>query len=328
MRGDLPAALRTGLEALVAAFPGRDLAAASTRLSEHYRSGRGTRLPAPVDVAAYAVARMPATYAACAHALSEAAARASFAPRTLLDIGAGPGTATWAAAEAYPSLQAARLVDSHPGMVSAGKALARHGTGMVATAEWIATDLAGLRPDLAADLVIASYALNELSVTDAIQAAAQLYNRCGGLLVLVEPGSKSGFAMLAKVRSALVSAGGRIVAPCPSDGPCPMADPDWCHFSARLPRLRAHKAAKSADAPFEDEPFSYLVVARPGIAIRPAEGRVLRRPHSAKPGTTFSLCTPAGLETRFVASRDREAHRLSRRLVWGDAMPPANGKAS
>ncbi|KAF0124839.1 MAG: hypothetical protein FD152_2902 [Xanthobacteraceae bacterium] len=328
MTSELPAALRSGLEALAASFPGRDLAAASARLSADYHSGRGSRLPAPVDVAAYAIARMPATYAACAYALAEATTRASFAPRTVLDIGAGPGTATWAAVEAYPSLEAARLVDSHPGMISTGRTLAAHATGVLSTAEWIAADLAGLAPGLKADLVVASYALNELGAAEATRLATELYGRCTGLLVLVEPGSKGGFAVLAGARGALVAEGGRLAAPCPADGPCPMTDPDWCHFAARLPRLRAHKAAKSADVPFEDEPFSYLVVARPGIVVHPAEARILRRPQAAKPGTTFALCTPAGRETRFVPSRDRGAHRLTRRLGWGDAMPSANGETS
>ncbi len=328
MSGELPAALRSGLEALAATFPGRDLAAASAHLSADYRSGRGTRLATPVDVAAYAIARMPATFAACAHALSEASNRAAFVPRTLLDIGSGPGTAAWAAVEAYPSLEAVRLLDSHPGMVATGRGLAAHATGVLSTAEWIGADLRSLPPDLKADLVVASYALNELSAAEASRQAAELYARCGGLLLLVEPGSKAGSAVVGAARTALISAGGRIVAPCPADGPCPMADPDWCHFAARLPRLKAHKAAKSADVPFEDEPFSYLVVARPGISIRPAAARILRPPRAGKPGTNYALCTPAGIETRFIATRDREAHRLTRRLAWGDAMPPAKGEAS
>ena len=326
MSSELPAALRSGLEALAASFPGRDLAAASARLTADYRAGRGTRLPSPVDVAAYAIARMPATYAACTHALAEASARADVMPRSILDIGAGPGTATWAASEAFPSIEAARLVDSHAGMTSVGKRLATYSSGVLSAAEWVSADLAGLPSDVTADLVIASYALNEAAIDKVPRIAADLFQRSTGLLVLVEPGSKAGFAVIAAARSALVAAGGRIVAPCPSDGVCPMSEPDWCHFAERLPRLRAHKAAKGADVPFEDEPFSYLVVARPGLVIRPATARILKPPRAQKPGTSFSLCTPAGIATRFVAARDREAFRATRRLGWGDAIPPDHGE--
>lgn len=325
MSGELPAALRSGLEALAAAHPARELAAASARLSADYRAGHGSRLPTPMDVAAYAIARMPATYAACALALSEASSRAACTPRSILDIGAGPGTATWAAVDAYPTIEAARLVDHHPGMVDVGRTLASHASGALSAAEWIAAELTQLPAGLTGDLVVASYALNELGLDAAGRIAVDLYDRSAGLLVLVEPGSKAGFAGLAAARTALIAAGGRMVAPCPADHPCPLTDPDWCHFSARLPRLRAHKAAKAADVPFEDEPFSYLVVARPHVVIHPAAARILRPPQVAKPGTTFALCTPGGLDSRFVAVRDREAHRLTRRLGWGDELPSTPG---
>ena len=62
--------------------------------------------PTATDALAYALARMPATYAAVAaglNALSEI--KPDFAPATLLDVGAGPGTATWAAAEILLALQ-------------------------------------------------------------------------------------------------------------------------------------------------------------------------------------------------------------------------------
>ncbi|WP_214403373.1 hypothetical protein, partial [Escherichia coli] len=64
MSGELPPQLRAGLEALAADHPGRALGEASARLTGNYRGGRGTQLATPVDLAAYAVARMPATYAA------------------------------------------------------------------------------------------------------------------------------------------------------------------------------------------------------------------------------------------------------------------------
>ena len=42
-----------------------------------------------------------------------ARSRPDFAPASLLDVGAGPGTASWAAAEAFPSLQAFTLLDAN-----------------------------------------------------------------------------------------------------------------------------------------------------------------------------------------------------------------------
>ncbi len=63
---------------------------------------------------AYALARMPATYAAIAAALNALCElRPDLAPHTLLDIGAGPGTASWAATEAFSSLTSFALADDN-----------------------------------------------------------------------------------------------------------------------------------------------------------------------------------------------------------------------
>lgn len=52
---------------------------------------------------AYAVARLPSCYAAAHRIFKELAVRyPGFEPKTLLDFGAGPGTATWAAQEVCP----------------------------------------------------------------------------------------------------------------------------------------------------------------------------------------------------------------------------------
>ena len=57
---------------------------------------------------------MPATYAAVTASLNALGEiTPDFAPNSLLDVGAGPGTATWAAAEAFPSLQAFTLLDAN-----------------------------------------------------------------------------------------------------------------------------------------------------------------------------------------------------------------------
>ncbi len=325
MRADLPPALRAALDRLAGRFGGRDLAAASQRLTADYRAGRGSRLPAPVDLAAYAIARMPATYAACAAALGEAAARVFLAPHTLLDVGCGPGTASWAAAEIFPDLVRATLVDAHAGMTALGRDLAAEGPAVLAEADWQAGRLEAVAP-ASADLVVASYALNELKPGAVADAARRLYAAARGMLVLIEPGTPAGFAVIAAARTALMTGGARIAAPCPGEGACPIIAPDWCHFSARLPRLRAHKAAKSADVPFEDERYAYLVAARPHLQTQAASARILRPPHADKAATTFTLCTGAGLTRRVIASRDRDAHRLTRRLGWGDSFPSEGPK--
>src|ERR1043166_10274342 len=104
---DLPAELKAALEAKLKGFSRGDAAARSAAISKNYRDGGGSgTIRSETDALAYALARMPATYAAVTAGLNALCeARPEFAPKTLLDIGAGPGTASWAAAGTFPSLQ-------------------------------------------------------------------------------------------------------------------------------------------------------------------------------------------------------------------------------
>ena len=80
-----------------------DAAERAAAISKTYRDGgNSAAIRSETDALAYALARMPATYAAdiaSLNALCEI--RPDFAPTSLLDVGAGPGTASWAAAEAF-----------------------------------------------------------------------------------------------------------------------------------------------------------------------------------------------------------------------------------
>src|ERR1700731_2357212 len=109
----LPADLRAALDAKLESLSRDDIAARAAQISKILPDGGNSRaIAAPADALAYALVRMPATYAAvtaCLNALAEV--RPDFAPISLLDVGAGPGTASWAAAETFSSLQNFMLLD-------------------------------------------------------------------------------------------------------------------------------------------------------------------------------------------------------------------------
>ena len=97
---DLPIKLQSALETLVSGYAKEKLEKDARAISEAYRlrTGEGKRLlTAEGEAAAYAAARMPATYAAAYFALSEAIEASGLHPETMLDCGAGTGAVTFAA---------------------------------------------------------------------------------------------------------------------------------------------------------------------------------------------------------------------------------------
>jgi ribosomal protein RSM22 (predicted rRNA methylase) len=319
---ELPPALRAAIERALEGRPRAGLAERAARTSAAYREGQGSAgaIRDADDALAYALTRLPATYAACRAALSAAADRLpGFAPCTLLDVGVGTGAASWAALEVWPGIGAAAWLDASRPFLDLCRGLSAEGPEALRDASGRIGDISTDVELTSSELVTASYVLAEVAPARQADAVARLWGACTSVLALVEPGTPAGYARLMAARTQLIARGAAIVAPCPHDGACPLTPPDWCHFAVRLPRSRDHRQVKGVALPFEDEKFAYLIVARPSVALRPAAARVLALPRAGKPGIALKLCTPAGLDQRIVARRDKAAHAAARRLGWGDA---------
>jgi len=321
---DLPAPLRAALDRALEGMPRKGLAERAARTSQAYRAGLPSAgvIREADDALAYALTRLPATYAACSAVLAEAARTApGFAPKSLLDAGSGTAAASWAACAVWPGAEAATWLDASPPFLALAAQLAAGGPAALRAADARRADLTSGGPWPRADLVIASYALAEIAPDRQASIVSELWNACEGMLALVEPGTPAGHARILAVRNALIAAGATVVAPCPHAEACPLIGEDWCHFSVRLPRSRDHRLAKGAEVPFEDERFSYLVAARPGIAAIPPRPRVLAPPRVGKPGIALKLCGVDGaVEQRLISKRDKPAYAATRRLGWGDVL--------
>lgn len=315
---DLPAALRAALEARLQGVSRNAAAERAAAISRTYRDGGGsTVITSEADALAYALARMPATYAADIASLNALRdIRADFAPTSLLDVGAGPGTATWAAAEAFPSLQSFTLLDANDALRKLALDLAGDSGREIAYQRGEARAL--LAKAEATDLVVASYVIGEMSEAERTSLAALMWEKTRDTLLVIEPGTPAGYARIMALRELLIAAGAHVAAPCPHDGPCPLAPPDWCHFAQRLQRSRAHKQVKGAEVPFEDEKFAYVALTR--AAIPRPHSRMLAQPAVGKVEVIAKLCTPDGLEMARVPRRDKAGYAEARRWRWGDAV--------
>jgi ribosomal protein RSM22 (predicted rRNA methylase) len=313
----LPELLKAASEALLYGVSRKELAAHARAISTQYRNGIGSSaaVTREQDVLAYIAARLPATYAVAASVLEQVRDVApDFAPRTLLDVGAGPATASWAACETWPALGHLTLTDSNAQFLSFARRLAP-----ARPADFLARDV--VRDTLPnAELVIASFVLAEIAAASLGPVTAKLFAASDDVLVLIEPGTPAGFERLRAARAQLIEQGAHILGPCTHANACPIIAPDWCHFSQRLPRSRDHMAAKSASVPYEDERYAWLAVSRARRSGFAGQARVLAPRKDAKPGITLKLCTPDGLENRFVPRRDRDAFAALRRADWADVV--------
>jgi ribosomal protein RSM22 (predicted rRNA methylase) len=317
---DLPAELKAALEARLHGLSRNEAAERAARISQTYRGGgTSAAIKSEADALAYALARMPATYAAVTASLNALGEiRPDFAPENLLDVGAGPGTATWAATEAWPSLKRFTLLDANGALRELALDLGR-GSPRLRDIDYRHHEatfaLAGAE---AADLVVASYLIGEMDDAARGSLAALMWAKTRDTLLVVEPGTPAGYARIIALRRQLIGLGAHVAAPCPHDGTCPLQPPDWCHFTQRLQRSQAHKQIKGAELPFEDEKFSYVALTRTPVASRPA--RVLAQPVVSKVEVTAKLCTSEGVEMARVPRRAKEDYARARRWRWGDAV--------
>jgi len=314
---ELPPALAAGIDELVESANRARLEAAARRLSNAYRAEAGGRVARSAeDAAAYAAYRAPATYAAVAAVLSQfRLQRPEWRPRSLLDVGAGPGVASWAALAAWPSLERVTLVEAEPELAALGRRLAALGVRALADADWVVGDVTDAAGSF--DLVLASYVLNELEEERLAEVVAGLWARTADALVVVEPGTTTGYRRALAARSLVLAGGGSTLAPCPHDAPCPLVVPDWCHFAVRLPRGEAHRAVKAVSRGFEDEKFSYAALTR--SPARRAAARIIRPLQIRSGHVQLELCEPAGIRAAIVSKRDRDLYRRARKSAWGDA---------
>jgi ribosomal protein RSM22 (predicted rRNA methylase) len=324
METDLPPDLQAGLDRLTHGMSRRLLGRQAISISQAYRSGAASAhaIRSRDDALAYSLARLPATFAAAASVLDALkSVSPDYSPRTLIDIGAGPGTASWAAVGCFPDLTGVRLVDENDHFRHlALELLAFSAVRALREADYRKAGVRQLPATMEpADLVIASYFVGELPTDELISNTDVLWSRTLDILVVIEPGTPAGFARIRRLRSHLIAQGACVICPCPHDLECPLAGDDWCHFSRRLNRSRDQRQVKGASLSFEDEKFSYVALSRRKPALR-ATARVLAPPRVTKGVITSKLCTADGLVSDAVARRDWHAYKLRKNWRWGDAV--------
>lgn len=274
----------------------------------------------PEEQRSYLATRMPATFAACSRIIEILQNEiVDFKPRTILDLGAGPGTATLAAVLKFPTIESTELVERERYFLSSAEKFIK------AFSEEIKFDanISDISKDYKsgnAELVIASYSLNEIPESSFENFIHSTWKATETLLVIVEPGTINGFSNIIKARAQLLQLGGYVVAPCPHALPCPLTGNNWCHFRVRFNRSKIHKSVKDASLNYEEEPFSFVVFSKKQLPL-PSGDRIIGFPRKEKGFATFDVCSRTGKREKLkLLKRNKEAYSAARKLTWGDKL--------
>lgn len=237
----------------------------------------------PEAALAYVAHRFPGAYASNFRVMHELKVRCGdFQPKSMLDYGCGPGPSIAAASELWTGFERVVGIDPSKHMAQLAQYLladfveqqrARNPAmaSTPATVQWQSSLYEQpTGPGHGFDLITVSYVQMEIRGQPSRDMLIKnLWNRLnpGGVLVLIERGTPTGFRFMHHTRELFLEEVGvehfHFVAPCSHEGMCPMAltGRDWCHFGQRLYRLPHQAYCKGSRSRFlEEEKFSFLAI--------------------------------------------------------------------
>jgi SAM-dependent methyltransferase len=282
----------------------------------------------PKLLGAYLLFYWPVSYAQAREVLGEIPR-----PRSVLDLGSGPGPLAFAALDAGAS--EATCADRSKAALNLARELATEAEEALGFREWDLQKMAK-PPDGQFDLIAMGHVVNELfgQGSAAIEKRAALVELClaqvkkGGTALVIEPALRETSRALLQVRDKLVGKGFAVRAPCMWRGNCPalIKETDWCHGERnwRMPAL-VEQIARGATLHKEALKMSYLALAPKGEdwpALPPGRlFRIVSEPLEGKGRHRYIGCGPEGR----VGLALQEKHRTPEnekffRLYRGDVI--------
>jgi ribosomal protein RSM22 (predicted rRNA methylase) len=319
----IPTSLQMAIDQVTQSLGLRQLMEAREELTKRYREPRAGSQLITTDAQrqAYVISRLPATYAAIQATLSAIQERAHLAIKSVLDLGAGPGTGMWAMCENFSEVEKVTLFEKDLALLTIGKQLAQFSEQIaIRLADWQEVDLEKLSDLPAHDCILLSYSIGELNPQKIEPFIDLCWKSAKQLLLIVEPGTPAGFERIRLIRRQLIDRGAHLIAPCPHHLACPMEGGDWCHFAARIERSSRHRQLKGGSLGYEDEKFSYVAATK--IPFPLPASRILRQPLRHSGHIVLKLCTPEGVQYPTVSKKMGALYKQARKAEWGDTFPP------
>lgn len=298
----------------------KDIDDNAKEISKKYRANDndGKRLVTKQNEAiAYALSRMPATYESVTNCIKNIFENNKFDIKTILDVGAGTGAATWAAYNFFEDKKFLCL-ERESEMINIGKKLMQDAP-IKKYIEWKQFDIIENNIKGKFDLVIVSYMMNELPKDKIDIAIEKLWNATSKVLLVLEPGTPKGYSNIINIRELLLKSEANIIAPCTHHNKCLIQDNDWCQFTCRVQRSKIHKRLKDGTSPYEDEKFSYIAVSK-SECIK-AKNRILRHPIINKGFSEFKVCNADGIIKNVkLSKKDGILYKEAKKKSSGDSL--------
>jgi SAM-dependent methyltransferase len=320
----------------------REVGAAVARLSRGLTRERELAGARYMDeeklLGAYLLFYWPVSYLQARGTISELPSR----PRSVLDLGSGPGPMAFAALDAG----AAEVIaaDRSARALATARRLSADAGEPLGTREWNPTKarpLSELAPGKRFDLVTMGHVVNELFPgPDADARRVALLEEAlgllapGGSLLVVEPALRDTSRALLRLRDLLLARGVPVRAPCLFRGACPalLRETDWCHAERAIePPPLVAQLGKAAGLRKEAVKMSYLVLAPKGEAwAEPPPGRVFRivsEPLPSKGRLRYMGCGPEGRVGLSLQEKHlTDANRRFESLLRGDVVEVTGGE--
>jgi ribosomal protein RSM22 (predicted rRNA methylase) len=139
------------------------------------------------------------------------------------------------------------------------------------------------------------------------------------MVLIIEPGTPSGFNNIIQARDKLIEKGFSTIAPCTvSNGFCPLRGPetDWCHFVERVDRSRIQRHLKNGVLGYEYEKYSYLLMSKCPIHL---DGkRIISRPNYTKHSVSFDICSEKSSHIVVTKRENKDKFKILRKSIRGD----------
>lgn len=317
---EIPKTLESAIEEEITNIKISELKEEAKQLSYRYMNKTRTGesfITSELQAITYSIIRMPATYGAVTTALKNCLELIDINIETLLDVGAGTGSATWATSNLI-NLKNVTCIERESYMQRLGSKL-MDSNELLKDVTWISKDILKNPILEKADLVIASYMTNELLDEERINVLNQLINATNGVLLIIEPGTPEGHKIIKNIKKYCVENNLYVIAPCVSQEECKLDNNNWCHSTCRIQRTKIHKILKDGDAPYEDEKFSYIAVSKQ--KIKNQNSRILRHPIIRSGFVNLELCTKDGIKNVTISKKDGDLYKQAKKKNCGDILP-------